>query len=440
MRLAAALLLAAAFPLHAQPPSQFRASAPIELTGKDALHEVELPFEAYRDARRDLADVRVFNARGDAVPMAWAGMPPPQLESAPPIELPIFPVSTLEAAPGPAGAEVTVRAADGTLVMVKSKQAAAAKVKQPKAYLLDASKATERMRALVFDWQAAPGSEVVNVAVESSDDLKTWNALSAGSLVRLENDGRVLAQPRLEFAPTKAKYFRVTWNAPTFVLNGVRAEHEQRGVAPKRHAMSVQGKPGSREGEFTYDLGARLPVETFRVVPAQPNSVLSTAIYTREKPEDPWRLLATASFYRLQRDGAEIQSPAIEIGRRPARYWLVRLAAGSSPGVTPSVEIGWRGTSLVFAAQGEGPFHLAFGSAQATPTALRLDQLVPATPTALNIATAKLGAVRAGPPPTRWEQLIGEMNPRRILLWAVLVTGVAALGFMAWRLARQPRT
>jgi len=436
MKYAIALLLAAALPLHAQPPSQFRASAPVEVSGKDALHEVELPFEVFRDARRDLADVRIFNAKGDAVPMAWAGVPPPQLESSPPIELPFFPISTLEAVPGAGAPEVTVRAADGTLVFLKGKQAAATAKSKPRAYLLDASKATERLRGLVFDWQAAPGSEVVNVAVESSDDLKTWSAVGAGSLVRLENSGRTLAQPRIEFAPLKAKYFRVTWNTPTFTLNAVRAENERRGVAPKRHALSVPGKAGSQAGDFTYDLGARLPVETLRLVPAETNSVLSTAIYTREKADDPWRLFATASFYRLQRDGAEVQSPPIEIGRRAARHWLVRLAAGSSAGAPPSMEIGWRGVSVIFVAQGEGPFHVAFGNAQATSSALTLDQLVPTTPTAMNIGTAKVGAVRAGPPPTRWEQIVGEMNPRRIALWTILVTGVAGLGFMAWRLAK----
>ena len=437
----AAILLAVALPAAAQAPSQFRSSAPIEVSGKDALNELELPLEAYRDARKDLGDVRIYNASGDAVPYAWAGMPPPQLESSPPVELPIFPISKLEAGEGPAGTEVTIRAADGTLVSVRGKGAPAKGKVQPKAYLVDASQATERLRALVFDWSTAPGSgEVVNVAVESSDDLKSWSAVAAGALVRVENAGRILSQPRIEFAPLKAKYFRLTWDAQTFSLNGVKAEHEQRGVAPKRHMLSVQGKPGGKEGEYMFDLGARVPIESMRLIPGQPNSVISTAIYTRDETEGPWRLMATGSFYRLQRAGTEVQTPAYEVGRRPARYFLVRLAAGSSAGAPPTLEVGWRSASLVFVAQGEGPFHLAFGNPPATSTALALTALVPSTPKQLTIATAKVGPVRAGPPPTRWEQLVGEMNHRRIVLWAVLLTGVGALGFMAWRLAKQPRS
>ena len=142
MRLAATILLAA-LPALAQPPSQFRSSAPITIAGSDGLNEVEIPVEAYRDARKDLADVRVINKAGEAVPYAWSAAPPPQLEATPPIELPIFPISKVERAGGTASAEVSVRASDGTLVSVRSKGGAAPKGKvTPKAYLLDATKAT----------------------------------------------------------------------------------------------------------------------------------------------------------------------------------------------------------------------------------------------------------------------------------------------------------
>ena len=437
MRLAAALLLAA-LPAFAQPPSQFRSSAPITLGGADALNEVEIPVEAYRDARRDLADIRVFNNAGESVPYAWAGMPPPQLEATPPIELPIFPISRVEPAGGGASAEVSVRASDGTLVSVKSKGGAPEKGKvSPKAYLLDASKATEPMRALAFSWKAAPGSEVVNVTVESSDDLRAWSHVASSPIVGLEANGRVVAQPRVEFPSRKVKYFRVTWDAPSFELAEVRAEHEQRGVQPKRHSMTVKATPGANASEFTFDLGGRLPVESLRLVPGQPNSVLSTLIFTRDEEKDPWRPMASASFYRLDHGGKELQSPAIEIGRRPARYWLIRLAPGSSAGAPPTMEVAWKSPTLVFVAQGEGPFHLAFGNAQAPATALQLTALVPPAPQPLKIGRAHAGPVRAGPPPTRWENLVGEMNPRRIALWAILFAGVAALGFMAWRLSRQ---
>jgi hypothetical protein len=279
----------------------------------------------------------------------------------------------------------------------------------------------------------------VNVTVQASDDLRSWSSVASSPIVGLEANGRIVSQPRVEFSPRKVKYFRVTWDAPSFELAGVRAEHEQRGVAPKRHSLTVNATPGPAAGEFVFDLGGRLPVEALRLVPAQPNSVLSTLIFTRDDEKEPWRPLASASFYRLEHGGKELQSNAIEIGRRPARYWLVRLAPGSSAGAAPTMEVAWKNPSLVFVAQGEGPFHLAFGNAQAASTALPLTSLVPVTPTPLKLGRARVGTVRAGPPPTRWESLVGEMRPRRIALWGILIAGVALLGFMAWRLSRQMR-
>jgi hypothetical protein len=245
MRLAAAILLAA-LPAIAQPPSQFRSSAPITLTGSDGLNEVEIPVEAYRDARKDLADIRVFNKAGEAVPYAWAGMPPPQLAATPPIELPIFPISKVEPAGDAASAEVSVRASDGTLVSVRSKGGAAAKAQPtPKAYLLDASKATEPMRALAFSWKTAPGSEVVNIRVESSDDLRTWSGVAASPIVGLEANGRIVAQPRVEFTP-QGEVLPVTWDAPSFALERARRARAARRGRQAALDHGQRRRPGQR--------------------------------------------------------------------------------------------------------------------------------------------------------------------------------------------------
>jgi hypothetical protein len=441
MRIASIILLAA-LPAAAQFPSEFRSGAPIATRGTDALQQLELPYEVYRDARRDLADVRVFNAARESVPIAWAGPPRVELESAPPVDLPLFPVSKLEAEPGKGGTEVTIRTADGTLVAVKGgpRRSSGRTDAKPAAYLLDASATKEPLQALVFDWRAGPGTEVVTVRVESSDDLKAWSRLAATPLVRIESEGRALVQPRVEFAPRKVKYFRVTWDAPGFSLAGVKAEHEPRGKAVPRKLRRATATVG-KDGEFLYDLGARLPVEAIRLDPAQENAVVAAAIHAREEADAPWRLVANAAFYRLQRDGTEVRSPMLEIGRRPARYWMVKLAAGSSTGDPPALEAEWTGARLVFVAQGAAPYSLAFGNPNAASTALQLSAVIPRYEKGMELALpeAQAGAVTAGPPPTRWEGIIGSLNPRRVTLWAILAGGVALLGFMAWRISRQMR-
>jgi hypothetical protein len=438
MRLAALLLLAT-LPAAAQPPSQFLSSAELSLSGKEALHRVALPFEAYRDARLDLADVRVFNARGEAMPMAFAGDADLLREVPPLVELPYFPVTTIAAAPGARGSEVTVRAADGTLVSIRSK--GGGRVARAAAYLLDATAVKEPVRALHFEWKAGTGAEVVKLRVEASDDLKSWSALGAGPLVRVENAGRMLSQPRIEFPARTARYLRVTWDTPGFELTGARAEREALAQPRARARRTVQGTLGAKPGEFLYDLGARLPVESFRLVPGEANDVIAAAISARGQEKDAWRAVAWAPFYRLRYEDSEKQSPSLEIGRLPARYWMARLTPGATSAAAPMLEVQWRSAQVVFVARGEGPFALAFGNPKAATVSLPVSALIPGYErlAELRLPEAKVGSVIAGPPLSRWDLLVGEADPRRVALWAILFAGVAVLGAMAWRLSRRPR-
>ena len=66
----------------------FRSKAPITLSGTDPFQRIELPFEAYRDTRRDLGDLRVLNAKGEAVPLAFVGEAVPERETPVNVRLP----------------------------------------------------------------------------------------------------------------------------------------------------------------------------------------------------------------------------------------------------------------------------------------------------------------------------------------------------------------
>jgi hypothetical protein len=438
MRLAIALLVVA-MPAFGQAPSQFRYAAPIELAGAQALQRVALPFEAYRDTRPNLADVRVFNARGEAVPIAFAGDPQARSEALPLVDLPVFPVSSLKTAPGGRGTEVTVRTQDGTLVSIRGRAGAASP--RAAAYLLDASALKEPLHALHFDWTAGAGAEVVRLRVEASDDLKAWSALASGPVVRLENAGRVLSQPRLEFPARTAKYLRVSADSPAFALKGVRAEREHRTQPAPRATRTVSATAGPNPGEFVYDLGARLPVEAIRLVPGEANDVVAAALSARNGDKEAWRAVASAPFYRLRFEEGERESPALEIGRLPARYWMAKLAPGASSALAPVLEVQWRAAQLVFVARGEAPYTLAFGNARASGVALPVSTLMPDYErlAELRLPEARAGAVAEGPRASRWDRLVGELDARRLALWVILVAGVAVLGVMAWRLSRQMR-
>src|SRR6185369_15502616 len=96
---------------------EFRSRAPIALQAGDPFQRIQLPFEAYRDTRLDLGDLRVLNAKGEAVPLAFVGEAVPEREKPVNVRLPQFAVTTLAPSAAAAGrVEIHVRTSpDGTL-------------------------------------------------------------------------------------------------------------------------------------------------------------------------------------------------------------------------------------------------------------------------------------------------------------------------------------
>jgi hypothetical protein len=93
---------------------------------------------------------------------------------------------------------------------------------------------------------------------------------------------------------------------------------------------------------------------------------------------------------------------------------------------------------LVIPSQGQPPYRLQVGSADAKPSAMPIGALVPA----LDDERSRFGAAGLG----EWVEIAAvarrdeakqrEAALRPWLLWAVLLAGVAGLAFMVWRLLR----
>jgi hypothetical protein len=438
MRIVGFLLLA--FAAHAE---DFRAKAPITLQGTDPFQRVELPIEVYRDTRRDLGDLRVLNARGEAVPIAFAGEAVPEREKPVNVRLPQFAVISPSTGISASGrVDVRVRTLpDGTLMSVEQRGPGKAPPSRPSAYFLDASKIEFPVARLLFDWEVKPGAEIVKVNVEASDDLQSWRPVaSRAALVRLEQAGQSLGNNQVPLHATKAKYYRVTWDGTPFVLKAVDAESAPATTQQKPPRKVATAKATrTKEGDFVFDLGARLPAEAIRVVFPEINSVAPFDIAVRDASNISWRSVASATFYRISRGGEQIESPALELGVVSAREVRLKPQVKSAgDGEAPSIEVQWRPAELVFVAKGDPPFTLAFGDKDARGTSIPIASLMPnyERGTELKLARASLGPVTTAPPPPPPMQLFGQ-SPKKVALWAVLVLAVVVLGFMAWRLRGQ---
>jgi hypothetical protein len=427
----------------AQAPADFRSSAPLTPAGKDALQRFTLPFEVYRDAKPDLADLRVFNSTGEAMPLAFAGEPEATKESRPMVALPIFPLMAAPAGREEPPLDVRVKVVrDGTIVSVTGSSAKPDRAARPVSWLIDMTAVSDPVKTLVIDWNSGPGAEVARVTVEASDDLKSWhNVASRAPLLRVEQGGHEIAQRRVDVNGLKARYLRVRGEPAAFVLKTIEAEPEAI-VKPAtlRQRATVTARPGTKPGEYLFDAGARLPVESLRLIVGG-NSIAPVTISARESESTPPRPVTGATFYKMTREGVELESPAVDIGRQSSRYWVVQLDPRSPPlGAPPSLELQWRPAQVVFVARGEGAFALAFGNPEAKPNALSVTQLIPgyARNAESKLPEAKVGEVQTG---ERSNELLRSVtsgaNPKKIALWVILVLAVVVLGFMAWRLSRQ---
>lgn len=452
----AALLLgtAVALPVPAQTLQDFASAVALQVDGKQALYEVVAPSVLYEGVvRADLGDVRVFNGADEIVPHAFrpriAGQPAPEET----VRLTPF---VLHAPAGLATEGFNARIErDGERFRFEITDRTTTVNERTVGYVLDTSAVESPIRALRLDIGAMAGNVVSAVRIETSDDLQSWRpVVAAASIVRLEAGGQQLLQDRVEFAARRAKYWRIAWRSDRRALSiaNVEAELAKGLVEPAREWKDIQASTG-KPGEYVFEAGGRFPVDRLRFTLPQANTVAVVEILARGQSSDPWRTITSATVYRLTQDGTEVTSPPVTLPLTTDRYWLVRVdqrGGGLGQG-TLNAAIGWLPHRLVFVARGQAPFQIAFGSARAEPSSYRVDTLIPGYRTDQAIEPAKAqvqgpadatpiaiasvqGAVRtiagdAARKPSTPSKLWG--------LWASIIAGVAVLGWMAWKLARQ---
>ncbi len=438
--------LAAAFPAAAQPlaPRDFARGVRVNPSTDAPLQIAVLPEAVYRTATRaDLGDVRVFNAAGEELPHALVespgGAPAQQRTRA----LPFFPVY------GPPGADLGAlslrirRTPSGTLVQMDEPRTGAPASQPVRAYLIDASRLDTVASALRLAWPEAAPDFVAEARIEASDDLRAWTAgADPATLARLRHDGRLLERTEIPAPPGKARYFRLTWTGdplpPPSALEAVVTrlpEGERRWTALRQ--------AGAGEGYYLFDQQGVLPVDRVRFALAQPNTVARVKLSSGPSPEGPWQARYQGLAYRLRMGGREVAAPPPALpGAVRDRYWRLDVdpAGGGLGTAAPVLELGWQPGRLVFVARGAGPYTIAFGAADARPSAYSADELLRLLPGA-RAASLLRPTAEAGPP----FELGGEarLTPalappwRRIALWGVLGLAVGLLAFMAARLLRQ---
>jgi Protein of unknown function (DUF3999) len=428
--------LAPAAQLH---PEDFAYGMPIETRSAGTAYRFTVPVEVFmKVAHEDLQDVRVFNARGEAVPYELRqAAPEPRTRSQGPA-LPLFPLHG-DARASLNGVRVTINSA-GAAVDLQTASSAASSARDPHvitSYVLDAREIELPLSGLQLHWADDAPEFSGRARIEMSDDLGSWRlARNDAPVVHLLTGNSELVQSLLEFPSTKAKFWRLTWIGKTapFELTSVTAQVAIEQPSAPRSTVTANGsRTTAKENERSFDLGAKLPVTEVNLLLPESNSVLKIELLSRARTTDSWHLVTQGEFYRVSTGSSDRNNEPIRIPTDSDRFWLVRQTQPTGPIGDVKLRATWDATDLVFLAQGAGPFVLAYGNASAGPSSVALEPLTKGV-TVLPAETGRSyllgGAERLRPPPT-------TVPWRMATLWSALGLGVLLLAWMAFRLSRE---
>ena len=416
--------------------------------------QLPLPPAAYgRSASAGLADLRIVDARGERVPFAVLAPRQPEVRTTEQQrDATLYPLPAKPAADGTWAAPVEVTL-DGDRISVKrlGSGTTTAPAASSAGWLFDLG---ERHRddpapeSLRVAW-SGPAEFSASFRFDSSDDLRQWRGSGSGQLIALSSATGALTQPTIVLGANPGRFVRLVWtdtaNAPQISSAKVIAPQHGSKMLDAPAELTLAAAAASSDaapGALDFDLGGTLPIARLELRWAGGTHVAPVRLQTRQHGNEPWRELAAAVFYRLER-GAEVSSSPPLDASTTARFVRVlpdpRAAALDAAQTRLVVQAPL--ASLVFAAQGQPPYLLQAGAKVTSPSALPAATLVPA----LDSERARFGHATLG----EWSEVTAVARAERAqqqravlrpwLLWSVLLGGVVLLGFMVWRLSTSKR-
>ena len=437
--------------------SPFRYSAPIAVLQPAAFVAFSVPASAYgRSLQASLQDLRIVDARGERVPFALLA---PRAGEAQQVEQQrdavLYPLPRKPAAgkPWPSPVEVVVQGERISVKRLGGTAGASVPAGSP-GWLIDLG---ERRRddpppqSLRMLW-SGPAEFSAPFDIDVSDDLRGWRPGGSGQLMALSSSTLPLTQASVVLPASAPRFVRLVWldaAAAPEITGASFVAARQRSVAldaPSELQFSASPEPAGKAGlddaakrALHFDLGGALPLVQFDLQLPAGTRVAPVRVQSRTRVDEPWRELTQSVFYRLERGAVVSTSPPVAL-QATARFLRVLPDERSAPldaSQTRAI-VQARLASLVFAAQGQPPFMLLAGAADAKPSALPAATLVPALeeerPRFGRASLGEWSEVTAVALQAEADQRLATLRPW--LLWAVLLAGVAGLGFMVWRLAR----
>jgi len=416
-------------------------------TATTSLREVNLPLTVYEKMqRKDYGDLRVFSAGGQIVPYQLSSIE--TVNSQQQKSLVFYPFTKGQAADtGNIRVFINQRQRSGQHVTrqqsikITQKWGGDFNNKQRSKeyqYIIENPQTKTSLCKLQLDWTQARPSMVLPLKLENSNNLQNWTSLSrTQSVSKLNYAGSKLIQNEIVFSCTSQKYLRLTWLKPELQvhLKKIQGIYTNNGKAQTQ--WKSFGKPSyDKDGNWLFESDVIAGTSKMEFVAPQDGLLYKGALYSRNNENDEWRFAHNVSQYRLNIGDTQLQSSAFSIRSNKNRYWKLKLDSEGqfTDEQLPEIRAGWAPRKLLFLAQGEGPFHIAFGNPSIKPSEQNdLNGLIKTIrDSGSAVDNVKLGEIensgKSFSPETPW---------KLILLWIVLLLGTMLMAYMAFKLFKQ---
>ena len=425
----AAVLLAAAPAGSDVDPSGYRLRLPISVEANARVQRLSLPPSVLVALQtRDGHDVRVFDARGRAMPIA-RGSASVAVRRTTLVPMPIL------------GAPDALKISGVSLRMDGRGAAQVAEVRgEPVAgggaavllgVLLDARALSGRAARVLVDADL-PAGQPVTLVVEASDNLRDWRPLGEATVYRGTNNRASPSVVALDGAAVARDYLRITWKtgsrpiAPVVIDQAVLETRP--GGAPAGITIAAQAPAATASNARTIDFTVpfAIPIAGLSVIVASDEGVIPVRILGRDDREQPWAVLGAGL--------ATSDTRGITLNGNTPRVMRIEADA-RSPGFAkaPRLRFGFDERSVTALTSGTAPFTLAAGRSGAKDVFLDEADLTG--------GRANLGTARATegpvPPLLLLPAEVEGATRRSIILWSVLLAATLLLGAVAWLLWRQ---
>jgi hypothetical protein len=447
IRAIGALLLLAAQPLSAQQvPGQdeYAYGFPILLqpgSQSSGFHSVELPLALYQSVTDvQLRDLGVYDGANQPVPRVLRPRQKTVERDETITELRVFALPASEAATAE-NIRILLRQADGATNVELT--TGVGDPSHSNHYVIDTQALDKPLQALDLEWADVPTTFVAAISIEGSNDLDRWTTVGAGAIAHLQNSEGNLLQQRINLNGNAFDYLRVTVSdmPKGWQLTSARGVQVSQSSVVERRWETLQASDKDKDGGLIFDLGGSVPIDRVQIKLSGDNNVVRGVLYYGSG--DRWVKWREGVFYRLNRNGTAVTNEPLAIAEHRSQRFKFKIKTGRS-NVPVQLVVGWRPESLIFLAQGEGPYTLAAGRAAEQVagfphTKLYGDRAIFDLALDENIATlaqASLGprVVLGG---VELLTIAEQRDWRRFALWASLVLALLVVGWIAVSLLRQ---